>query len=90
MEELPVKRHDVAVSGLTIGPEEEEGQIEVAAVDPGMAPPAPWPPGNGLGQLEGNPCRILPLPFAMAYQAYLQPLCKTSPADVGLHRCLAL
>jgi len=30
--EGPVKRHDVAVSGLTIGPEEEEGQVDVPAV----------------------------------------------------------
>ncbi len=44
-EELPAKPHGVAVSGPQIGPQ-EEGQMEVPAVDPGVAPPAcgprPW------------------------------------------------
>jgi hypothetical protein len=64
-EELPVKLHGVAVSGLKIGPEEEEGQVEVPAVDPGVAPPALWPPPPvmGLGQLETDQKR-LPQPAA--------------------------
>ena len=39
-EEPPIDGHRLPVGGPQVGPEEEEGQIEVLAVDPGVAPPA--------------------------------------------------
>jgi len=78
--------HRLPIGGPQVGPEEEEGQIEVPAVDAGVAPLALRDPAlaMGLGHLQTELERTwqpLPIP-THSITSLPSPFCKIRPPEV--------
>jgi hypothetical protein len=85
-EEGLIDSHPLPLGGPQVGPEEEEGQIGVPAVDPGVAPLALRDPAlaMGLGHLQTELERTwqpLPIP-THSITSLPSPFCKTRPPEV--------